>query len=73
MTPVKPRPVGASGSRHRVACTSETPPRPTALPSQRAGRHVVLPPPAPPTSWEGYSNAGPDCYWSPEGDRLSLS
>jgi hypothetical protein len=43
------------------------------VPAQRAGQHLVLPAAEPPTSWEGYANAGPDCYWSQDADRMSLS
>jgi len=73
MTPVKPRPVGVSGTRHRVPCKAEGSARPAAVPAQRSGRNLVLPPAEPPASWEGYANAGPDCYWSPDGERMSLS
>lgn len=70
MTPVRPRPAVVTGARRRIPCAGEA--GSAALPAQRAIRHVVLPPEQQST-WEGYSNAGPDVYWTPAGEDIALS
>jgi hypothetical protein len=70
MTTAAARPI-QEGSEPRRPTAREAP-TPSPVPSQRASHRLIVPAPVT-AGWDGYSNAGPDVYWSPDGSEALAS